>query len=132
MDEYLVSIKCPTFNQSAYISDALDGFAMQQTDFPFVAVVIDDASTDGEQEVITAYVNEHFYHSEEMGYKQWETEDAYWTLARHKKNGNCHFVTVYLKRNLFGHTDKKKAVVKEWMNAKYIALCEAMTIGLIH
>ena len=124
MDKFLVCIRCTTFNQSAYITDALNGFAMQQTDFPFVTAVIDDASTDGEQEVIKAYVNEHFYHSEEKGYKQWETEDAYWTFACHKKNGNCHFVTVYLKRNLFRNPDKKNAVVKEWMNSKYIALCE--------
>ena len=65
MDKFLVCIRCTTFNQSAYITDALNGFAMQQTDFPFVTAVIDDASTDGEQEVIKAYVNEHFYHSEE-------------------------------------------------------------------
>ena len=108
MDKDIVSIKCSTYNQSAYITDALNGFVMQQTDFPFVAVVIDDASTDGEQEVIKAYVNEHFNHSEEAGYKQWETEDAYWTFARHKKNGNCYFVAVYLKRNLFKDLGKKK------------------------
>jgi glycosyltransferase involved in cell wall biosynthesis len=124
MDKFLVCVRCTTFNQSAYITDALNGFAMQQTDFPFVTVVIDDASTDGEQEVIKAYVNEHFYHSEEKGYKQWETEDAYWTFACHKKNENCHFVTIYLKRNLFRDPDKKNAVVREWMNSKYVALCE--------
>ena len=124
MNIFLVSISCPTFNHSAFIRDALNGFVMQQTDFPFVAVVVDDASTDGEQEVIKAYLNEHFDFSEETGYKQWETEDAYWTFARHKKNGNCHFVTVFLKRNLFREPGKKNSVVKEWKNTKYIAICE--------
>ena len=40
------------YNQSKYIEDALNGFIMQKTNFPFVCVIIDDASTDGEQDVI--------------------------------------------------------------------------------
>lgn len=122
--DFLVGISCKTYNQSAYITDALNGFAMQQTNFPYVAVVIDDASTDGEQAVIKGYLEEHFDHSEEKGYKQWETEDAHWTFARHKENGNCHFVLVYLKRNLFKEREKKDSVVKDWMDSRYIALCE--------
>ena len=122
--EAKVAISCITYNQSAYITDALNGFAMQQTDFPFVAVVIDDASTDGEQEVIKAYVDEHYDYSKENGYKEWETEDAFWTFARHKENENCHIVAVCLKRNLFKEPEKKKAVVKDWMDAQYIAICE--------
>ena len=102
----------------------MDGFVMQQTKFPFVAVIIDDASTDGEQEVIKAYVEEHFDHSQESGFREWETEDAFFTFARHKENKNCHFVAVYLKRNLFKEPEKKDAVVKDWFEAKYIALCE--------
>lgn len=123
-NEYLVCIQCFTYNQSAYIADALNGFAMQQTNFPFVAVVIDDASTDGEQEVIKAYVDEHFDHSEETGFKQWETKDASWLFARHKENVNCHIVAVLLKKNLWKEPEKKEEVVKDWMDAKYIALCE--------
>lgn len=123
IEKYLVSIRCITYNQSAYITDALNGFVMQQTDFPFVAVIIDDASTDGEQEVIKAYVDEHFDHSEYSGYGQWTTEDAHWTIARHKENGNCHFVLVLLKKNLFGNP-KKNELIKDWMDSKYIALCE--------
>ena len=102
----------------------MNGFAMQQTNFPFVAVIIDDASTDGEQGVIKAYVEEHFDHSQESGFREWETEDAFFTFARHKENKNCHFVAVYLKRNLFKEPEKKDAVVKEWFEAKYIAICE--------
>lgn len=49
LDRLLVSIKCMTYNQSLYINDAMNGFVMQQTDFPFIAVIVDDASTDGEQ-----------------------------------------------------------------------------------
>lgn len=71
-------ILCITYNHSAYITDALNGFAMHQTNFPFVAVVIDDVSTNGEQEVIKTYVEENFDHSTESGYSKWETKEAYW------------------------------------------------------
>lgn len=121
---YLLSIQCMTYNQSAYITDALNGFTMQRTNFPFVAVVVDDASTDGEQEVIKSYVDEHCDHATESGYKEWETEDAYWTFAQHKENENCHIVVACLKRNLYREQNKKEEVIKDWMNAKYIALCE--------
>lgn len=50
--EYKVLVRCFIFNHSKYIEYTLNGFAMQQTNFPFVCLVIDDASTDGEQEVI--------------------------------------------------------------------------------
>lgn len=49
---YKVCARSITYNQSAYIEDCLNGVAMQQTNFPFVHHVIDDCSTDGEQNVI--------------------------------------------------------------------------------
>ena len=119
-----VCIQCLTYNQSLFITDAMNGFTVQQTDFPYVAVIVDDASTDGEQEVIRNYVDGYFNNSPELGFKDWETEDAFWTFAQHKENKNCHFVVVYLKQNLFRNPDKKAEVIKDWCNAKYIALCE--------
>ncbi len=59
-NKYLVWVSCMTYNQAQYIEDALTGFAMQQTNFPFVCTIIDDASSDGEQEVISRFINEHF------------------------------------------------------------------------
>lgn len=53
---YTVLVKCFTFNQSKYIKDALNGFVMQQTTFPFVCLVMDDASTDGEPKVIKSWM----------------------------------------------------------------------------
>lgn len=122
-DEYLLCVRCMTYNQKAYITDALDGFCMQQTKFQFYVVVFDDASTDGEQEVIAVYLDEHFDRSVETGYERWETEEACYTFARHKENSNCHFLVVYLKRNLY-KTQRKEELIKEWCVAKYIALCE--------
>ena len=41
-----------TYNHSPYIVDAVNGFTMQKTNYLFVCAVVDDATTDGEQEVI--------------------------------------------------------------------------------
>ena len=59
-NKYMVCTRCFTYNHAPYIVDALNGFTMQQTTFPFVCTIIDDASTDGEQEVIKSYLKEHF------------------------------------------------------------------------
>lgn len=55
----LVVISCITYNHEPYLRDALEGFVMQQTDFPFVAVVHDDASTDRTAEVLKEYANRY-------------------------------------------------------------------------
>lgn len=51
----LVSIVCHTFNHVNYIKDALNGFLMQETDFPFEIILHDDASTDGTTEIVKEY-----------------------------------------------------------------------------
>ena len=51
----LVAIKCFVYNHEPYLRDCLDGFVMQQTNFPFVAIVHDDASTDGSAAIIREY-----------------------------------------------------------------------------
>ncbi len=55
----LVAILCITYNHEPYIRDALEGFVMQKTDFPFVAIVHDDASTDGTAAIIRAYAEKY-------------------------------------------------------------------------
>ena len=51
----LVSIRCTTYNHEPYIRDAIEGFLMQETDFPFEVVIHDDASTDGTADIIREY-----------------------------------------------------------------------------
>ena len=55
----LVVIRCITYNHEAFLKDALDGFLMQKTDFPFVAVVHDDASTDGTVAILREYAERY-------------------------------------------------------------------------
>ena len=54
-DKPLVAIKCLVHNHEPYLRDCLEGFVMQQTNFPFVAIVHDDASTDNSAAIIREY-----------------------------------------------------------------------------
>ena len=51
----LVSICCITYNHEAFIEDALQGFLIQETDFPFEILIHDDASTDKTVDIIRKY-----------------------------------------------------------------------------
>lgn len=55
MSEPLITVYCSTYNHAPYIKDALDGFVAQITDFPYVVIVHDDASTDGTTDIVLDY-----------------------------------------------------------------------------
>ena len=118
--KYKVCVWCNTYNQASYIKDTMDGFCMQQTNFPFVCLIMDDASTDGEPEVIRQYLNDHFD-------TEWtkETDDYHLTVARHQENRNCYFAVYLLKYN---HYSIKKPRLKYYRELTdeidYVALCE--------
>ena len=57
--EPLVSIRCITYNHEPYIRECLEGFVMQKTNFPFEAIVHDDASTDGTAAIIREYAEKY-------------------------------------------------------------------------
>lgn len=126
--DFKVSVRCMTYNQAAYIEDAMNGFCMQQTDFPFVCNVMDDASTDGEQEIIYKYLDSHFDLEENTLVKKDETDDYKLIFARHKKNKNCYFAVFFLKYNHYRSQEtknKKLTYFLRWeSNCDYIALCE--------
>lgn len=55
MNTPLVSICCVTYNHAQFIRKCLDGFLLQQTDFPIEILIHDDCSTDGTTEIIREY-----------------------------------------------------------------------------
>jgi len=54
-NQIMVSVICNVFNHEKYVRDALEGFVMQKTTFPFEVLVHDDASTDKSAEIIREY-----------------------------------------------------------------------------
>lgn len=123
--KYQVCIRCYTYNQSKYIIEALNSFVIQKTKFPFVIVVVDDASTDGEQEVIRQYINENFNIKDgDVSYER-DTELSQIIYAKHSQNSNCYIAAALLKQNLYKEREKKSAIVDEWrLQSKYEAICE--------
>lgn len=55
----LVSIRCLVYNHEPYLRQCLDGFVMQKTNFPFEAIVHDDASTDGSAAILREYAEKY-------------------------------------------------------------------------
>ncbi|MBR5698189.1 MAG: hypothetical protein IKX44_06155 [Prevotella sp.] len=122
---YFVCVRCYTYNHAPYIIDALNGFTMQETSFPFVCAIVDDASTDGEQEVIDHYLQEQFDLNNESIVRHEETSDYVMTFASHNKNPHCFFVVYSLKYNHYSIKKSKHPYLTEWTEkANYIAVCE--------
>ncbi len=50
-----VTVLLTTYNHEKYIAQALDSVLMQETDFDFEIVLLEDCSTDGTREILRAY-----------------------------------------------------------------------------
>lgn len=119
--KYMVCTRCFTFNHAPYIVDAMNGFTMQETSFPVITIIVDDASTDGEPDVIRQYLVENF----QAPYRTEETDNYYLICANHTTNTNCEFVVLLLKYNHYSIKKSKFPYISEWReNSKYEALCE--------
>lgn len=55
ISEPVVSICCITYNHEQYISEAIDSFLMQETNFPFEVVIGEDCSTDNTRKIVEKY-----------------------------------------------------------------------------
>jgi len=55
----VVSICSATYNHENFISEAIDSFLMQKTDFPFEILIRDDCSTDKTVEIIRDYAKRY-------------------------------------------------------------------------
>lgn len=96
----LVAIHCLVYNHEPYLRDCLEGFVMQQTNFPFVAIVHDDASTDNSAAIIHEYEEKYPNIIKPI----YETENQ------------------YSKRD--GSIDRIMNTAIEATGAKYVAMCE--------
>lgn len=74
----LVAIHCLVYNHEPYLRDCFEGFVMQQTDFSFVAIVHDDASTDGSAAIIREYQQKypHIFKPIYETENQWSKHDG--------------------------------------------------------
>lgn len=59
MEKPLVSISLVTYNQEAYIRQAIEGCLMQQVDFDYEILIHDDASSDSTPDIIVEYAQQH-------------------------------------------------------------------------
>lgn len=118
---FKVLVRCFTFNQANYICDTLDGFCLQQTNFPFICCIVDDASTDGEQNVIKQYLEKNFCLDQAANC---ETDDYNMVYALHKSNKNCYFAVYNLKYNHYRKKAKYPYLDDFRKNCKYEAICE--------
>ena len=102
----------------------MTGFVMQETDFPFVAAIVDDASTDETPQVITSYFDRYFDTEDSSVAFHEETEYGTVLFARHKTNPNCYFAIVLLKENHFKKKSKRPYLTRWTKDIPYVALCE--------
>lgn len=96
----LVAIHCMVYNHAPFLRECFEGFVMQQTTFPFVAIVHDDASTDDSADIIREYETKypHIF------------KPIYQTVNQHSIPGVSVVQTI------------NKAIQET--GAKYIAMCE--------
>ncbi|WP_180380317.1 glycosyltransferase [Campylobacter lanienae] len=92
-----LSICCITYNHAKFIRQALDGFMMQKTNFPFEIIIHDDASIDGTADIIREY------------------EKKYPDIIR---------VTYQTENQWSKGIDVLKAFVYPKIQGQYVALCE--------
>lgn len=124
-NNFLVSVRCISYNHAPYIKDCMNGFTMQETNFPYVCVIDDDASTDGEPEVINNYLAENFNLDDEDVVRKEETDDYHMIFAQHKINKNCFFAVYFLNYNHYSiKKSRDKYVAKYIDGVKYMAICE--------
>ena len=96
----LVAIHCMVYNHAPFLRECFEGFVMQKTTFPFIAIVHDDASTDESADILREY---------EVKYPH-IFKPIYQTVNQHSIPGVSVVQTI------------NKAIQET--GAKYIAMCE--------
>lgn len=117
----LVFVRCLTFNHEAYIEDALNGFVMQQTNFPFVVTIVNDASPDNTKNVIKTFIKK-ICDSSSIQYEQTSYADI--IKATPNNNSNCFLYVLNLYENHFQKKSHRPYYQEYVDKAKYWAECE--------
>jgi len=118
---FVVSVECITYNHTRYIRDTMTGFVNQETCFPYVCVLVDDASIDGEPKVIKHYMETDFVSPAQTE----ETDDYFFIYSQNKWNKNCFFAVYLLKNNHYSINKSKELYFNTFRKStKYLALCE--------
>lgn len=55
----MVSVCCLTYNHEKYIAQAVEGFVMQQTNFPIEIIIGEDCSTDRTRQILDGYASRY-------------------------------------------------------------------------
>ena len=147
MEQPIVTVWCLAYNQKDFIRDALEGFVMQKTTFPFEVIVHDDASTDGTTAIVQEYarqypeiikpvietenqwqkgglkyiihiMNEKYCNGKYIAFCE---GDDYWT-APHKLQQQVDFLESHSEYSMCFHSAKKKYETKAraWINCENI------------
>lgn len=122
--KYMVATRCFTYEHAPYIEDTLRGFIMQETTFPVVFLIVDDGSSDGEQDILYNWANTNLV-AEEV--KSLWRKMSYGYLAEGKLigNPNSSFVILLLTDNHYRMKKPKLPYLADWLRvSKYHALCE--------
>lgn len=85
MSELKVSIRLMTYNQEAYIRQAMDGIMMQQVSFPVEVVVGDDFSSDKTLDIIRTYASTKLI---KINILERKKGDDYW--IKRQQNGRLY------------------------------------------
>lgn len=123
----MVCTRCMTYNHASYIEDTLNGFSSQETSFPVVFAIVDDASTDGAPELLRQWCANNLALNEVgIAYtKSFEYGELLY--ARHKEHKNQFYALLLLSYNHYSKRlfDLKLKYIHEWMYySRYLALCE--------
>lgn len=120
--KYMVAIRCMTYKHAPFVLDTLRGFSLQETSFPCVYIVIDDASTDGEPEILCNWAEENLALDDEAPFVSLPYGKRY--VAYHKDRPNSLFVILLLYENHYGKKSKIPYVSEWFDSSKYYAVCE--------
>jgi glycosyltransferase involved in cell wall biosynthesis len=124
-NKLIVCTQCFTYNQASFILDALHGFVAQQTEFPVIYTIVDDASTDDEPQILRVFFNDNFCVDDPKVAYQEEVDYGTVLYGQHKDNKNCYFAILLLNENHYSQRKSKTPYLSRWRDkAKYIALCE--------